>query len=119
MLKRLIAACALLIGGFAFAQIPYPVDVVIGQRWVGTNEAAFYGAARSYIPLSGVELFGVMPYAIPELGFDRDTLEPYARVELNLDSEYATTALFVTRMGDSTRVNVEIRFCVLSPRCSE
>jgi len=95
-----------------------PVDVALGQRWVGTNEAAFYGAARTYVPL-GVELFSVQIYAIPELGLDRDTLEPYARVELNLDSEYATTALFVTRMGDSTRVNVEIRFCILSERCSE
>ena len=119
MLKKIMISLTLLIGGLSFGQsFPYPLDVAIGQRWVGTSEAAFYGGVRTYLPLD-LELFGVQPYAIPELGIDRDTLQPYARLELNLDSEYATAAAFVTRMGDSTRINLEVRFCVLSPACGQ
>lgn len=118
MLKKLTLTFTLLIGGFSFAQLPYPLDFAIGQRWVGTDEAAFYGAVRSYIPL-GVELFATQLYGIPELGIDRDTLQPYARFELTIDNEFATTAVFVTRMGNSTRVNVELRFCAFSLRCAE
>lgn len=118
MFKKIFVTLALLAGGFSLAQSPYPVDVAIGQRWVGTNEAAFYGAARTYVPL-GVELFGTDLYAVPEFGVDRDTLQPYGRLELTIDNEYATAAAFVTRMGDSTRVNVEVRFCILSNKCGE
>lgn len=119
MVRRLLLVAALFLGSAATAQgFPYPVDVAIGQRWVGTEEAAFYGGVRTYVPL-GFSLFNVDVFGIPEVGLDRDTLLPYVRLELTLDSEYATFAAFATRMGDSTRVNVEVRFCILSDKCSE
>ncbi len=117
-MKRLLVLLLLMFGGSSLAQIDYPVDIVVGQRWVGTDEAAFYGGARTYLPL-GAELFGSQIFLIPELGIDRDTLDPYARAELNVGTNYGTAAAFVTYMDGTPRINLEFRTCVLSDRCGD
>ena len=119
MLKKLVIVCAALLGGISFAQpLPWPVDVAVGQRWVGTSEAGWYFSARTYLPVNA-ELLGVTPYLIPEIGIDYNSLQPYATLELNLDGEYGTLAAFTTYMGGVPRINLEARFCILSERCAE
>ena len=119
MIKKLLLTCAVLMGGVSFSQnLPWPVDVALGQRWIGTNEAGWYASARTYLPIN-TELLGITPYLIPEVGIDYNTLQPYAALELNLDGEYATLAAFATYMGGVPRINLEARFCILSSRCGE
>lgn len=119
MLKKTLLSLTLLLGGCSFAQsLPWPVDVAVGQRWIGTNEAGWYFSARTYLPVN-TELLGITPYLIPEVGIDYNSLQPYAALELNLDGEYGTLAAFATYIGGVPRINLEARFCVLSDRCAE
>jgi hypothetical protein len=118
-MKRILLTLAVLLVGFSFGQsFPYPVDVAIGQRWIGTDEAGWYLSSRTYLPIN-TEILGIQPYLIPELGIDYNTLQPYAALELTLDGEYATLAAFATYMGGTPRINLEARFCILSDRCND
>lgn len=122
MRKKLLITLAVLMGGFfvssAHAQLPWPLDISVGQRWIGTTEAGWYGSARTYWPL-GFSAFGVEVFGIPELGVDYNSLQPYAAFELNAGTEYGTLAAFVTYMDDVPRINLEARFCILSSACGE
>lgn len=117
-MKKLLVTLALFVSACGFAQLAYPVDIAVGQRWVGTNEAAWYGSARTYLP-TGITLFGIDAFAVPEVGIDYNSLQTYAALELTLDGEYGTFAAWATYMGGVPRINVEFRMCVLSDRCGE
>lgn len=119
---KIALTCAVLMGGFfmpyAKAQLPWPVDVEAGSKWFLQDDAGLFFSARTYIP-TGVDAFGVQVFAIPEGGIDYQTLQPYAALELNADSEYASFALWGTYRGGVASLSASMRFCVLSDKCGE
>lgn len=117
-MKKLLLTLALMVGSCAFGQLPFPVDIELGSKWFLQDDAGLFFSARTYIP-TGVDAFGVEVFAIPEAGILYETLEPYAALELNADSEYATFAVWGTYTEGIASLSLATRFCVLSPACSQ
>lgn len=68
------------------------VNVLIGQKWPLSDQAAWYAKARGIVPL-GAEFLGQQLYAIPEAGISKETLKPYASGSLSIDGPYAALIL--------------------------
>ena len=115
MLKKTLIVLAAFFGSVSFAQLPWPIDLEVGSKWFLTDSASLFGSARTYIP-TGVEALGTEIFFVPEVGYHYQNLAPYASLELNIDGEFATLAVWGMYSEGVASLSVATRFCILSDR---